>query len=146
MYPDESSLSLVYCWEVITCLDDIYCLVCVIASDCMINGFYSNLPCLSIWLPCMWFFSFCDDHQFIDVRLVPAWAGSRFVDFLLGLWPMYWLVLNLNCIIVGVCILCVLASWCASRILFYNFWISLRSDSILRTFARKIILCDVSFK
>jgi len=36
---------------------------CVIACDC----FYSSLPCLLVWLSCMWFLSFCDDHQFIDV-------------------------------------------------------------------------------
>jgi len=29
--------------------------------------FYSSLPCLFVWLSCMWFFSLCDDHQFIDV-------------------------------------------------------------------------------
>jgi len=40
---------------------------CVIACDCLINYFYSSLPCLLVWLSRMGFFSFCDDHQFIDV-------------------------------------------------------------------------------
>jgi len=29
--------------------------------------FYSSLPCLLLWLSYMWFFSLCDDHQFIDM-------------------------------------------------------------------------------
>jgi len=40
---------------------------CVIACDCLIKCFYSSLPCLLVWLSCIWFFSFSDDHQFIDV-------------------------------------------------------------------------------
>jgi len=49
-----------------TCLDDIYCLDCVMACDYLMNCLYFSLPCLFVRLSCMWFFSFCDDHQFID--------------------------------------------------------------------------------
>ena len=107
MYPDESSQSLVYCLRSHNMFGwYIYCLDCVIACDCLINCFYSSLPYLFVWLSCMWFFSFCNDHQFIDVsryerfsrstgkwwlRCLAVWAGSDLVDFLLGPRPMYWL-------------------------------------------------------
>ena len=68
MYPDESSQSLVYYLRIHNMFGwYIYCLDCVIACDCLMNYFYSSLPCLLVWLSCMWFFFFCDDHQFIDV-------------------------------------------------------------------------------
>jgi len=54
---------------------------------------------------CMWLFPFCDDHQFIYVNrcegyLRSTWKGwfrcivyldetSFYLDFFLGLWPMY---------------------------------------------------------
>jgi len=94
------------------------------ACDCLMNCFYSSLPCLLVWLSCMWFFSFCDDHQFIDVtrcerfsrstwerwlRCLAAWVGSRLVNFLLGPWPMYWLSFQIL-LLLNICIWFSLAS------------------------------------
>jgi len=53
---------------------------------------------------------------------------------------------NFNCITVGLCILSCIGIVVCLKIFFMNPWISLRSEFILRTFARNIILCDVSFK
>jgi len=44
------------------------------------------------------------------------------------------------------CTLSGLASWFALGFPFYNSWISLGSESLLRIYALIIILCDVSLK
>jgi len=59
---------------------------------------------------------------------------------------MYYLVLNLSCIIVGLCILCVLASWCAPGFSFINSWIFLRSELYSEPLLVILFMRDVSFK
>jgi len=80
MYPDESSQSLVYCLRSHNMFGCYILFGCEMACDCLMNCFYSSLPYLLVWLSCVWFFSFCDDHQFIDVsrcerfsRLIGKW-------------------------------------------------------------------------
>jgi len=69
---------------------------------------------------------FCDDHQFIDVSrseryswstgkwwfcCLASWDGFRFSESYLGSWPMYHLVLSINCLLSILVLNFVLASW-----------------------------------
>jgi len=67
IYPDN--------WVLVSCLSVITMLGWLMYSwllNCMINCmiktfFYFSLPFLFVCMFYVWFFSFCDDHQFIDV-------------------------------------------------------------------------------
>jgi len=63
----ESSLS-VLIWKDITCLG--WCMYVGLRTYIWLhwwNLYGSSLPCLLVWLSCMLFFYFCDDHQLVDV-------------------------------------------------------------------------------
>ena len=63
----KSSLS-VLIWKVITCLGDVCMLDYERIFDCIWWNLYgSSLPYLFVWFSCMLFFSFCDDHQLVDM-------------------------------------------------------------------------------
>jgi len=61
----ESSLS-VLIWKVITCLNDVCILDCESISDYIDEIFLALAYPFLVWMSCMLFFYFCDDHQFID--------------------------------------------------------------------------------
>ena len=121
-------LCLVYWLKVITWLDDVCILDCESVYNCMINPFRSSLPFLLVYVMCV-VFSFCNDHQFIDVsrcenspwssgwwrfRCITIWARFRSSEFLLELWPMYRLVIGLCFEILSIYYYTLLlTSWCA---------------------------------
>jgi len=78
MYPDESSLSVLF-WKVITCLRDVCIIDCESISDCMIK------PLLALAYPSVFVVCpacgtlFCDDHQLVDVSRCEEqpWSTER---------------------------------------------------------------------
>ena len=72
---------LVFCLLIITCSIDVCMFGYKIVCNCMIKCFfYSSLPFLFVCMFYVWFSSFCDDHQFIDVSIWEnsSWSWWRF--------------------------------------------------------------------
>ena len=79
------------------CVNACYsCLTLALHVDCCdIRFFYTSLPCLLVWLSCMWFFSYCDDHRFYwceqmwELLAVIMMIGMLQLDGLDGYWAHY---------------------------------------------------------
>ena len=72
------------------------CLTLRLHVDCSdIIFLYTSLPCLLVWLSCVWLFSYCDDHQFYlceqigEPLVVVMMIGMIQLDGLDGYWAHY---------------------------------------------------------
>jgi len=145
-------------------LDDVCIFDYESISDCMIKLLLA-LAYPSVCLLCvlyMRFFSFCNDHQPVDVskcenypwslgwwrfRCLVDWTWALlFMSFSRAMAHVFLLISAAFLVTIDLVPCLVLASWCVSGFPFFNSWISLRSESLLCIFARIIILCDMSFK
>jgi len=77
-YQDKSYRVLVYCLEGHNMLG--WCMYNWLWKSVWLNDntifFSARAYPLLVWLLCMWFFYFCDDHQFIDVSRCERYSRS----------------------------------------------------------------------